>query len=49
MLPMKRLLWELQNQNNTAEFAKLVNKTINKITYVTPEGNYVYTFADGSL
>ena len=23
------------------------DETINKITYVTPEGNYVYTFADG--
>ena len=37
----------IAKSDNTAEFAKLVNKTINKITYVTPEGNYVYTFADG--
>ena len=37
----------IARSDNTAEFAKLVNKTINKITYVTPEGNYVYTFADG--
>ena len=33
----------IAKSDNTAEFAKLVNKTINKITYVTPEGNYVYT------
>ena len=25
----------------------VANEAINKITYVTPEGNYVYTFADG--
>ena len=37
----------IAKSDNTAEFKKLVNKTINKITYVTPEGNYVYTFADG--
>ena len=37
----------IARSDNTAEFKKLVNKTINKITYVTPEGNYVYTFADG--
>ena len=37
----------IAKSDNTDEFAKLVNKTINKITYVTPEGNYVYTFADG--
>ena len=37
----------IAKSDNTAEFAKLVNKTINKITYVTPEGNYVYTFAEG--
>ena len=36
----------IAKSDNTAEFAKLANKTINKITYVTPEGNYVYTFAD---
>lgn len=37
----------IAKSDNTAEFKKLINKTINKITYVTPEGNYVYTFADG--
>ena len=37
----------IAKSDNTAEFKKLVNKTINKITYITPEGNYVYTFADG--
>lgn len=37
----------IAKSDNTAEFAKLINKTVNKITYVTPEGNYVYTFADG--
>ena len=37
----------IAKSDNTAEFKKLVNKTLNKITYVTPEGNYVYTFADG--
>ena len=40
-------MYFIAKSDNTAEFAKLVNKTINKITYVTPEGNYVYTFADG--
>lgn len=37
----------IAKSDNTAEFKKLVNKTINKITYMTPSGNYVYTFADG--
>lgn len=37
----------IAKSDNTAEFKKLVNKTVNKITYITPEGNYVYTFADG--
>lgn len=30
----------IAKSDNTAEFAKLVNKTINKITYVTPEGKF---------
>ena len=37
----------IAKSDNTTEFKKLVNKTINKITYMTPNGNYVYTFADG--
>ena len=34
----------IAKSDNTAEFAKLVNKTINKITYVTPEGNYAVSY-----
>ena len=37
----------IAKSDNTAEFKKLVNKTISKITYITPEGNYTYSFTDG--
>ena len=37
----------IAKSDNTAEFKKLVNKIISKITFITPEGNYAYTFADG--
>lgn len=37
----------IAKSDNTAAFKKLLNKTISKITYITPEGNYTYSFADG--
>lgn len=37
----------IAKSDNTAEFKKLVSKTISKITYITSDGNYVYTFSDG--
>ena len=39
----------IAKSDNTAEFKKLVNKTIQKITYLTPDGNYVYAFTDGAF
>lgn len=39
----------IAKSDNTAEFKKLVNKTIQKITYLTPNGNYVYAFTDGAF
>lgn len=39
----------IAKSDNTAEFKKLVNKTIQKISYLTPDGNYVYAFTDGAF
>lgn len=39
--------YEVSFNLNTVAAQKLIRKTINKVTYIMPNGTYVYEFADG--
>lgn len=39
--------WDISGQANSTQLAKLIGEKVTKITYIMPDGAYVYTFADG--